>query len=249
MITLSLWLFACSSDDTANAKLEIRLTDAPGDYEEVNIDVRSIEIHSDEGDLESGWRTLSINPGIYNVLELTNGLDTLLGATELPAGHVSQIRLILGDNNSVKTNGVVTFLKTPSAQTSGLKLKVNADLKPGITYAITLDFDAARSIVAKGNGGFNLKPVIRALSEATSGAIKGIVLPLDAAPAVFAVSTTGDTLATAYTDASGRFLLRALDPGTYTVKVSPKTGYAPTEKIGVSVTLGTVTDAGTISVP
>ena len=240
---------ACSSEDNSNARLEVRLTDAPGDYEEVNIDIQSVQVHTTMENTESGWKSLAIEPGIYDVLKLTNGLDTLLGAIELPAGRVSQIRLILGENNSVKIDGITKALSTPSAQQSGLKLNVQADLVAGITYSVTLDFDAARSVVEKGNGGYSLKPVIRALSEATSGAITGVALPLESDPAVFAVNMSGDTVATAYTNDAGGFLLRALEPGTYTVKFSPKVGFVATEKTEVAVSIGSVTDVGIVTFP
>lgn len=238
-----IWL-ACSNDDQT-ARLDVRLTDAPGDYEEVNIDIQSVEINNDEGN--SGWTTLDVESGVYNILELTNGLDTLLATAELPAGRISQIRLILGSNNSVKIGGETFPLSTPSAQQSGLKLNLNAMLTEGITYTITLDFDAARSIVARGNGTYSLKPVIRALETATSGAIKGTVLPLEAAPAVFAIVGT-DTVATAYTDEAGKFILRSLPAGSYTVSFDPKEGFVPQQKDAVSVTLGTVTDLGTVTI-
>jgi hypothetical protein len=63
-------------------------------------------------------------------------LDTLLGDIELPAGKVSQLRLILGSNNSIKVAGQVLLLPltTPSAQQSGLKVQIHTDLKEGITY-------------------------------------------------------------------------------------------------------------------
>lgn len=240
---------ACSSEDDSNARLEIRLTDAPGDYEEVNIDIQSVQVNTSTENTESGWKSLAIEPGIYNVLKLTNGLDTLLGSIELPPGRVSQIRLVLGENNTVKIGGDVKPLSTPSAQQSGLKLNVQADLVAGITYSITLDFDAARSIVQKGNGGYSLKPVIRTLSEATSGAISGIVMPLESDPAVFAVNVSGDTVATAYTNDAGGFLLRALEPGTYTVKFSPKEGFVATEETDVAVSIGSVTDVGVVTIP
>lgn len=238
-----IWL-ACSNDDQT-ARLDVRLTDAPGDYEEVNIDIQSVEINNDEGN--SGWTTLDVESGVYNILELTNGLDTLLATAELPAGRISQIRLILGSNNSVKIGGETFPLSTPSAQQSGLKLNLNAMLTEGITYTITLDFDAARSIVARGNGTYSLKPVIRALETATSGAIKGTVLPLEAAPAVFAIVGT-DTVATAYTDEAGKFILRSLPAGSYTVSFDPKEGFVPQQKDAVSVTLGTVTDLGRVTI-
>ena len=245
-LLLSVFWLACS-DDNQTAKLEVKLTDAPGDYQEVNIDIQSVEVHSSEGNQNSGWTTLDVKEGVYNILELTNGLDTLLATAELPVGRISQIRLILGDNNSVKIDGVSKPLSTPSAQQSGLKLNLQAVLTEGITYTITLDFDAARSIVDKGNGTYSLKPVIRALETATSGAIKGTVTPLEAAPAVFAIAGT-DTVATAYTDATGKFILRSIPAGTYTVSFDPKTGYLPMQKTSVSVSVGNITDLGTVTI-
>ena len=245
-LLLSVFWLACSNVDQT-ARLNVRLTDAPGDYEEVNIDIQSVEIHSSGGNQNSGWVSLDVESGTYNILELTNGLDTLLATAELPAGKISQIRLVLGNNNSVKINGVINSLSTPSAQQSGLKLNLNAELTEGITYNITLDFDAARSIVKKGNGSYSLKPVIRALEAATSGAIKGTVIPLDATPAVFAIAGT-DTIATAYTDEAGKFILRSIPAGTYKVSFVPKTGYTPLLKENVSVTLGIVNDLGTLTI-
>lgn len=241
---LSLVWLACSTDET-RSRLEVRLTDSPGDYQEVNIDIQGVEIHHAEGTQSSGWVSLDINEGVYNVLALANGLDTLLGATNLPSGRVSQIRLILGTNNTVMIDSVVKPLDTPSAQQSGLKLNVHAQLSPGVTYVLTLDFDAARSIVEKGNGEYSLKPVIRAVTEATSGAIEGKVTPVEAMPAVFALSGT-DTVATAYTDSLGFFLLRAVPPGTYRVTFDPKTGFTATEVTNVVVTIGNVTDLGEV---
>ncbi len=231
---------SCKKDSEGTARLQVRLTDAPGDYEAVHVDIKGIEINSGEGD--NGWVALkNIHTGVYDLLKLTGGLDTLLASEELPAGHISQIRLILGENNTVKTNGQVFALKTPSAQQSGLKLKVNATLTEGITYTILLDFDAARSVVSAGNSGnFNLKPVIRSIVEAQSGAIKGVVAPALAAPAVFAIAGT-DTVSTAFADVTGTFLLRGVKPGAYKVVIQPKEGYQDYTLENVDVTLGNVT--------
>jgi hypothetical protein len=69
-------------------------------------------------------------------LDFTNGLDTLLGSTVLPAGKISQMRLVLGSRNTVNIDGTISDLKTPSAQQSGLKFKIDATLKAGITYDV-----------------------------------------------------------------------------------------------------------------
>lgn len=240
---LSLFWLACSNNDQS-ARLEVRLTDAPGDYEEVNIDIQGVEVHSEQGNQTGGWKSLNVESGIYDLLELTNGLDTLIASAELPAGRISQIRLILGDNNSVTVDGQETSINSPSGQQSGLKLNVQADLTEGITYKILLDFDAARSIVKSGDG-YNLKPVIHALSEAASGAIKGIVDPISSSPAVFAIFE-GDTVSSTYANETGEFLLRGVPEGSYTVSFSPQDGYEPLQKENVIVTIGNVNDLGTV---
>jgi hypothetical protein len=62
-------------------------------------------------------------------------------------------------------------------QRSGLKLQVNQTLQEGIMC--TFDFDANKSIVKLGNGGYKLKPVIRTVETAISGAIKGTITPIE----------------------------------------------------------------------
>lgn len=238
---------ACSSDNSKTSSVEVRLTDAPGDYQEVNIDIQGVEVNSSESN--SGWKSLEIKKGVYNILKLTNGLDTILGKIDLPAGKISQIRLVLGANNSIKTGGLVYNLNTPSAQQSGLKLLINTNIQAGVTYKILLDFDAARSIVSTGVlGKFNLKPVIRTITEATSGAIKGTITPLTATPAVYAISGT-DTVGTAFADqATGKFLIKGLAVGSYKVSFQPKEGFQVLTKESVGVTVGSVTDLGTVTI-
>lgn len=241
LIVGAFMLTSCSNQN--NARLEVSLTDSPGDYEEVNIDIQDVQINSGTGN--SGWMSLNVEKGVYDIRQLTNGIDTLLGSIELPSGKISQIRLVLGTNNSIKVDGVEHDINTPSAQQSGLKLNLHADLIEGITYKILLDFDAARSIVKQGNGSYSLKPVIRAIEEATSGAIKGSVTPIEAAPAVYAIVGT-DTVGTALTDSTGKFLLRGLPADTYLVTLVPATGFITKDKPNISVTVGNVTDLGLI---
>ncbi|MDH3710452.1 MAG: carboxypeptidase-like regulatory domain-containing protein, partial [Cyclobacteriaceae bacterium] len=127
-----------------------------------------------------------------------------------------------------------------------LKLQIKSALIAGITYEVLLDFDAARSVVKAGNSGkHNLKPVIRTIVEAQDGAISGIVLPLEATPALFAIQGS-DTLASAFTDENGAFLLRGLAPGSYRVSISPATGYLGQSLENVNVDLGQITDVGTV---
>ena len=242
---LGLLLFSCS-EESKNARLEIRLTDAPGDYEELNIDILDVQVHAEEGEQNNGWKSLDVITGTYNLLELTNGLDTLLGSTELPAGKISQVRLVLGSNNNVKVEGITHELEIPSGQQSGLKINVHTTLTEGITYTILLDFDAARSVVKAGaSGAYLLKPVIRAITEATSGAIMGSLSNPDASPAVYAIINS-DTVGSTFANATGKFLIKGLPAGTYKVSFSPAEGFVINDIEGVNVTVGIVTDLGVV---
>ncbi|KAA9340022.1 DUF4382 domain-containing protein [Adhaeribacter soli] len=248
LLGLTLGLGACSKDDdktttgTGTSRMEVRLTDAPGDYKEVNIDIRSVQVHKDASDNgTTGWVTLdNIKPGIYNLLDFSNGKDTLLAASNLPVGHISQIRLVLGNDNSlVLKDGTTKALKTPSGQTSGLKVQIHADLKEDVTYVVLLDFDAAKSIVARGNGEYNLKPVIRAITQAVGGGIKGTVTPAEAGNEIHAIETAPganakiDTFG-GFTNSNGAYMIKGLTGGTYKVDF-----YAPNKKKTVNTVVVT----------
>jgi hypothetical protein len=167
---------------------------------------------------------------------------------ELPAGKVSQLRLILGHNNNIVVNGVVEPLplEVPSGSESGLKFNIHADLIAGIEYKMWIDFDMLRSSVDNGAGNYILKPVIRTFTEATSGAIKGIVLPTDAAATVHA--TNGADILTAVPDPiTGQFLMRGVPAGTWTVTIDGNNGYLDQTVNNVQVVLEIVTDIGSIT--
>lgn len=210
-------LWSCGNDEESLARVQVVMVDAPGDYEQVLVEVVDVQVNPEEG--EEGWVSLdNAETGIYDLIQLTNGEEAYLGDVLLPAGELNQIRLVLGDNNTLVLNdGTSTPLSTPSAQQSGLKVKVDAVIEGGVTYKLVLDFDAARSVVKAGNSGaYNLKPVIRASMEATSGAIAGVIVPADTNAVIYAFQGA-DTAASTYADATGAYLLPALDAGVYEV--------------------------------
>jgi hypothetical protein len=242
---LTMSLFSCSDSDnsTQPARVSIKLVDAPGDYDNVFIDVQDVVIkYSDDGDEE---REIGmVNTGVYDLLELTGGASVLLADDEIPAGKISQIRLVLGDNNSVVVDGQTFPLSTPSAQQSGLKLNVNQDLEGGIFYEFILDFDADKSIVQQGNGGYSLKPVIRTELVAQTGAISGTVVPTTVQTLITA--TDGVNTISTFTNASGEYRLSGVPEGTYTLTLEPDTtsGLQTATITNVQVTVGQVTAAG-----
>jgi hypothetical protein len=229
------------NNESDSAKIRFLLTDAPGNFQEVNIDVQAIQVIIDDSiyDLET-------NQGIYNLLEFVNGEDTILVTDEVPSGMLSQIRLILGENNSIMVDSAVYDIKTPSAQQSGLKLQVHEDISGGVVYTYVIDFDAARSIVKTGNGKFILKPVIRVFTEAITGSIEGVVQPAEARPTVLAIGPADDTTSVFTDTLSGQFMIRGLATGLYDLEFHPDTAYDGITLVDVEVFAGQSTVLDTI---
>lgn len=238
-----------NQNEAGQARLQVRLTDAPGDYAAVNVEVIGVEINRTTAE-GSGWENLAlVKTGMINLLELTNGKNLLLASADLPAGDISQIRLKLGNNNTlVLKDGRTVALTTPSGQTSGLKLQVNETLKADVTYEMLLDFDAAKSIVPRGNSGqYNLKPVIRVITQAVKGGIRGKVDPAAAKPGILVLAGT-DTIAGGFTDpATGDFLIKGLPAGSYTVEFTAAEPYKLKETKTATVTNTDITDIGTVN--
>jgi hypothetical protein len=231
-------LAGCSknSADEASAgaaKLEVRLTDAPGNFKAVVLDVQQIEVHLKDENDPSGWQTLAFTPQTVNVLDYVNGKSALLVSTDFAPGDLKEVRLLLGPNSYVVgTDGDTYALKTPSGQTSGVKLKLtNVTLAAGATYQLLLDFDVAKSIVERGNWKagndkkerYLLKPVIRLVAQSLQGGLRGTVTPAVARPQVLAIrsSITGPDTVSTFADASGAFQLNGLPAGTYQVQYFP----------------------------
>jgi hypothetical protein len=153
---------SCNKDNSSGTStLQIRLTDGPTNLDEVNVDIREVKVKfSDDSSNTNGWVTLTTHVGIYNLLGLQNGVDTLLATSPLPKNVVKEIRFVLGPNNSVKDAGVVYPLTIPSGSESGLKIKVNKKLSATLETLI-IDFDAALSVKKEGNGDYKLRPVLK----------------------------------------------------------------------------------------
>lgn len=241
---LGLLLVSCNNDDT-NAKYPyaVRLTDAPGPYDEVNVNIQGVEVIDENGKTVA----LNVKKGIYNLLEFSNGVDTIIATDSLEISSVKQIRLILGADNTVVLDGVSYPLSTPSAEQSGLKIKVNQTLQDGILYTVLLDFDANKSVIKLGNGGYQLKPVIRTIEKAISGSIKGKITSVGTMAVVSATSSTAVSY-TSNVNENGDFLIMGLPPGTYTITITPALPLLPITKTNVMVTAGITTDIGAFTI-
>ena len=256
MVTLQ----SCQEEKTEDtARVQLRLVDASGDYEEVNVEIIDIQYKSSENE---GWTSFTPENGYPIQVDLTTliaGNDLLLSDEIIPAGMINQIRLVLSENNTLLLKNATEpiVLDTPSAQQSGLKLKLDAELEAGFSYTFILDWDVHKSIVNAGNSGkYILKPVIRVNTMVNSGSIKGVVTgesmgtennepqPLgDVKVAIY--TSENDYITQTTTDVQGAFLIQGLQPGEYMIMID-ELKYQPYTSELIKVEAGIVKDAGSI---
>lgn len=265
LLALAVSFLSCSDDKMDNpensSRVILKLVDAEGAYEQVNVEIVDIQYNSSEDD--KGWKSFTPEGGYpiqTDLTELIAGNELLLSDEIIPSGWMEQIRLVLSQNNSLKLEGQSELipLTTPSAQQSGLKIKLDQQLDPGFSYTFILDWDVQKSIVQAGNSGqYILKPVIRANAEVNSGSVSGTVVAdvigdesTDLYPkegVVVEFYTDEDAYVTeTLTDAEGKFLVQGLSPGAYRIQIETLDYVPYVSSEPVNVTAGQITDVGTI---
>jgi len=236
--------------------LSLSLTDATtSEYQAVYITIDAVQVHL--GGNESSpnhWQDIEMyaSPLTVNLLDLVNGVREELGIAELPSGHYTQMRLIIGntkdDPNLPYANFVIdtsnppeTYeLKVPSGFQTGEKIVGGFDINTNQTTELILDIDACRSVVksAGSNDKWLLKPTIKIAYPDFYGIITGQVTdsdtdaPLEGVMISAQYFDSGPSLdekdrvnvqASTITDQDGNYKL-FVAPGTYYL-VGYKDGY------------------------
>ena len=158
MAAVATLISSCHKDEQETAQLIVLLTDAPATYDKVNVEIIGIDIHTNL----FGWTSVNVPDSIYDLLTLQDSANAVLDTISIAAGKISQIRLLLGNQNSVTVSGTVYPLELSSQDETGLKLNIHQSISAGQSYTLLLDFDADKSVIQEGNGSYRLKPVISA---------------------------------------------------------------------------------------
>ena len=208
------------SGDRGQASLQVSLTDDPGDFEAVQIDIQDVQVNL-VGNGDNGWESLSgVHKGVYDLLTLVDDHDTLLADAVITSGRLYQLRLILGTENYVKVNGSMIQLNLPPGQQSGLTLRVQQYISGGTVFKALLDFDVARSVIFVDSATYNLIPAIRTVFDFVGGSFRGWVNPKDVRTTVFAVQGP-DTVASTFTGQEGGYVIKGLAEGIYSLYFNP----------------------------
>lgn len=160
----------CRKDDDkpGYGSMAVKMTDAPGNYLQVNVEILSVEVHHEN----HGWIALQTKAGVYDLLKLKNDVTAPISDTvSIATGKVTQMRLILGNNNTVLVDSLGTPMAhpliTPSAQNTGVKINIDANVTIDKHLEVVIDFDADSSIHLTGNNEYMLEPVIKVKSIKT----------------------------------------------------------------------------------
>jgi len=193
-----------------------------------------------------------------------------LGQVTIPAGSYSQVRLILADNPAgtepenylvlaSDSTGTKIPIKTPSGQTSGLKINCQFQVKPDELIDLVVDFDPNTAIVATG-GGYLFKPTgirvveVRNLPPAF-GYISGILTSymewvnaeVKVVPGNGGTPVATSTVFASYSAYSLQSSFSSYVPsGTYRVHVNSP-GFVPYSSPLTTATAGAESSMGTIS--
>jgi hypothetical protein len=237
--------------------LAVSLTDAPAcGFDAVNVTVNKVRVHTSAtaADTDSGWTDLTLTPGRkINLLNLTNGVLESLGQTSLPAGHYTQVRLVLDANagnglaNSVIPTGsaVERTLETPSALQSGIKLVSEFDVTASQRTELVLDFDACSSVLTRGNGMYALKPVVKVIPTAVNGITGYVAMSSLTGEVSVSAQQNGQIIrATTPNPSTGEFTLSRLAPGNYDVVIA---GDGRTTAVVAAVPVSTTTSMTALS--
>lgn len=144
-------------------RLKLKLHDHPttlSDLTNVFLDLEEVQVVNASGEIS----VISKEARQIDLLSLKENAAQLIGEVQIPAGEYEQIRLVLGENSKIVSNGETHPLKVPSGSESGLKLSGSFMLRGGRITEILLDFSAERSVQFNKGQGFLLQPVIKVSS-------------------------------------------------------------------------------------
>jgi hypothetical protein len=109
---------------------------------------------------DEGWITIFAGDAHVDLLQ-AGSVEAFLASAAVPAGKITQIRLVLAD--AVWTDGTVSApVQCPSCTQTGLKIVTMGKVivPSGGTLHVTLDFDREHSLRADKDG-YHLDPVVK----------------------------------------------------------------------------------------
>jgi hypothetical protein len=253
------------------SQVSLYMMDGPVQLDSVLIDIRQVLVEVDTATTNSApdypnqwgdnwcgfgrgpsnksvvWDTLSITPGIYNLLALRNGTDTLLSSGLITTGKILKIQITLGSDNKVYTDSTTSYPLEVFGRNPYFTINVSRADVASVTnneFKLWLDFNLSRSIIFW-NGGFLLEPYFTVFNDNVTAKVEGVVKPFGAGALVTAYNATDTLYAIPFWN--GGYEFRNVPAGTYSINFKGTSGYQDTTISNIVVDSMRVVNVPTIT--
>ena len=164
VITTAALLFsACEKPQMGSITVKFNDSGAPVTYDKIMIDIRRVEVKfaNTNTNGEFGKYFLDAFAGQHNLANLSDSIEAnIANKKRMPIGALTEMRIVVGDENYIKINGVTYDLIITNAPNSGLTFPLDdKGVYDGQQAEITLNIDVAGSVIQSG-GIYMLNPLI-----------------------------------------------------------------------------------------
>ncbi len=241
------------------SQVSLYMMDGPVSLSKVLIDIRQVTVEIDTATTQNAadvddqwdagycgfhrtqanksviWDTLSITPGVYDLLQLRNGTDTLLASGLYSTGKIIKIQITLGSDNTVFTDSTTSYpleVFGPNPYFTINVSRTNVQDVSNNEFKIWLDFNLARSIFFW-NGEFLLQPYFTVFNDMVTAKVVGQVLPPGAGALVTGISGTDTIYAVPFWN--GQYEFRNVPAGSWSFTFKGGNGYQDTTLSSITV--------------
>ena len=241
------------------SQVSMYMMDGPISFYKVLIDIRQVTVEIDTATTQNAadeddqwdanycglhrtasnksviWDTLTITPGVYNLLDLRNGTDTLLASGLYPTGKILKIQITLGSDNTVYTDSTTYYPLEIFGPNPYFTINVQRTNVQDVTnneFKLWLDFNLEKSIFFW-DGTFLLQPYFTVFNDMVSAKVQGTVLPPGAGALVEGINGTDTIYAIPFW--SGQYQFRNVPAGTWSFTFKGTNGYQDTTISNIAV--------------
>jgi uncharacterized protein DUF4382 len=241
------------------SQVSMYMMDGPIDFYKVLIDIRQVTVEIDTATTQNAadeddewdanycgfhrtasnksviWDTLTITPGVYNLLDLRNGTDTLLASGLYPTGKILKIQITLGSDNTVYTDSTTYYPLEIFGPNPYFTINVQRTNVQDVTnneFKLWLDFNLEKSIFFW-DGTFLLEPYFTVFNDMVGAKVQGTVLPPGAGALVEGINGTDTIYAIPFW--SGQYQFRNVPVGTWSFTFKGMNGYQDTTISNIAV--------------
>ena len=156
---------SCSKEDESssieNSLVNVKLVGTETQLSRLNLEILDVQLRVLEDETDpNAWLSLNtINTGIHDLTDFTgNQVITLVDFEQVPAEFIYNIKLVLGDENSLIKNGVEYVVDIESEHDNASVNILEKQLVENKLYEFTIELDIDESVLFNSENEAKLNP-------------------------------------------------------------------------------------------